>query len=629
MGRIGEDVAESLGAAVLTVAVDDQQFKAGLGRVQNQASESAKAVNSAFQTVGSALAGIGVGVSLGGFLKGSIDAAVELETITRKLSNTLGPQGAGAALSFTRGLSDDLGLSFKTLAGTFGSFTAAATAANVPLEQQKALFGAVAKAAQSLGLSNDEINGSLLALQQVASKGTVQMEELRGQLGERLPIAFSATARGLGVTQQQLIKLVESGKLTSAEFFPALTKGLNELTAGASGLPTAAQNFQKLANAWDQLQTSFGQNLLPGVTVVVKQLTAALEELKVQSISADLRKAFGLRASETDQLAGELDRLGKTLNVNPTQFKNLLSDAIKETGAKPDFFGELNLKGEQFARILERLPQLASDFRARNRDTTGDLNAQAAAAAQLLEQTRLRGIEEQKILDSNLRRGKSNIELEGINARISAAKQLATAEGTGLLQLQNRLAIEEKVRQAKTLQLELNRELAKPVGAGDGKDGTRSNVKLEELQSKQKLLNAEVRQAYADAGASLARNAKDAAEALRGAQLNLQSSLRSGFEFLTPGLQQEQLNRARASIQPLVDRGVIRTGIDVSTPDRLFQVAGFAESLSRSEQELVKAQQENTLALRALTGKNTNVTVVVRDNGTNAVWSEQITQAIS
>ena len=277
-------MAESLGAAVLTVSVDDQQFKAGLNRVQAQAERGAADIGQAFSRVGSVIAGLGVGVSLGALFKGAVDSAIELETITRKLSNTLGPQGAGGAIAFTKGLSDQLGLSFKTLAGGFASFTAAATAANVPLEQQKALFAAVAKAGQSLGLSNDEINGSLLALQQIASKGTVQMEELRGQLGERLPIAFAAAAKGLGITQQQLIKLIESGKLTSAQFFPAITKGLNDLTKGTGGLETSAQSLQKFQNAWDELQTALGTNLLPTATEKINILTEALKGLGLSLI---------------------------------------------------------------------------------------------------------------------------------------------------------------------------------------------------------------------------------------------------------------------------------------------------------------------------------------------------------
>ena len=48
------------------------------------------------------------------------------------------------------------------------------------------------------------------ALAQMASKGTVSMEELRQQLGDRLPGALGLAAKGLGITEQELIKLVSA-----------------------------------------------------------------------------------------------------------------------------------------------------------------------------------------------------------------------------------------------------------------------------------------------------------------------------------------------------------------------------------------------------------------------------------
>lgn len=667
-------MAEALGQAVLTLAVDDRQFQAGLSRVQQQAvavgqslgralggnggqtltglnirlaslqkelqnveigtrrfrelrkeiEGTEKALNRAsgggrgglISGLTAGLAGLGIGAAFGGFLKGSIDAAVELETITRRLSNTLGPQGAGQVLSFTKGLSDQLGLSFKTLAGSFGSFTAAATAANVPLEQQKALFGAVSKAAQALGLSNDEINGSLDALKQVASKGTVQMEELRGQLGERLPIAFAATAKGLGLTTQELIKLVESGKLTADQFFPALTKGLNELTAGAGGAETAAQNFQKLANAWDELQTSFGTSLLPTVTEQVKGLIGVLEGVGVVAQANKLGlgggligNALGIIPEQGAQAVGALQALQQQYNLTGQQARALFTDAVKGAGGSYNAFGQLNLSAKQFEQVLGALPQLAEQFRAKNKDTTGELNAQAAAAAKLLQQSKDRVAAEQKLLDSQLVQNKAGLQMEGIESRIAAAEQLATLEGTGLVVLQNRLAIEEQLRQAKEAELELQRELAKP--AGDGKNGTRSSPRVDDLLIKQRQVNAEVRQAYAQAGASLVKNAQSAADALKNAQASLESVLRGGFEYLTPRLQEEQLRRARASVQPLVDRGIIREGVDISTPDKLFAVANFADSFSKAEKDLGKAIEENTAAQKALVDKDWNVVVQV------------------
>ena len=360
----------------------------------SQTANAAKGLSGVFAGLGA----LGAGAAVVGFLKGSVDKAVELETITRKLSNTLGPQGAAGALGFARETADTLGLSFKDLASNFGSFTAAATAAGVPLKQQKDLFAAVAKSGQALGLSNDEISGSLLALQQVASKGTVSMEELRGQLGERLPIALAATAKGLGVSQQELIKLVESGRLTSSEFFPAITKGLNDLTAGAGGVPTAAQNFAKLQNAWEDLQTSFGTSLLPTVTQQVANLAGALEGLKVDTAARDLRQSFGVTADEAVQLVGILKNITKEYGLSDQQAKNLLSNAIANTGASRDWFGELNLGGEQFAQIQTEIGTLAKDFASKQRDILGETNAVSAAEAQRLAKAKEQNTEKAKEL---------------------------------------------------------------------------------------------------------------------------------------------------------------------------------------------------------------------------------------
>jgi len=676
-------VAESLGAAVLTVSVDDAQLKAGLQAAERQAKSTGQNIEQAFtksgkplQTaanglqfyidaqgkareasgrflsiaqrqaagiedvgrsaasaglnlrgLGTALAGVGVGAALTGFLRSSINAAVELDSITRKLSNTLGEQGAGRALSFTKGLSDQLGLSFKTLASSFGSFTAAATAANVPLQEQEQLFAAVSKAAQALGLSNDEINGSLLALQQVAAKGTVQLEELRGQLGERLPIAFGATARGLGITQQELIKLVETGRLSADQFFPALTKGLNELTAGAGGTETAAQNFQKLANAWDELQTSFGQNLLPSILPQLEKLTKALEGIGVVTRANKLglgggaiTNALGVIPEQGAEAVGALKALQAQFNLTEKQANALFTDAVASVGGRTNAFGQLTLSAQQFEAVLGRLPGLAEQFRAKNKDVTGQLKAQEAEAARLLKLSQQRTQEEQKVLDRQLLQSRANLELQGIEERTAAAKGLVTLEGTALTVLQNRLGVQERIRIAQEAELELQRELAKP--AGNGKDGTRSSERVDTLLIAQQKANEEVQLAYAEAGASLVKNANIAAEALKSAQESIQGVLRGGFEFLTPGLQQEQVIRARAAVQPLVDRGVIRQGVDISTPERLFQLANFAESFSKAENDLGLAISENTKAQRALTEKDWAVNVDV--NATTGAYAVQL-----
>ena len=475
-------MAETLGQAVLEVGVDDSRLRAGLQGVERQAAAAGEAVSRRFTASGReiltanngleyfidaagrarrengrfvtaterAAAGIGetadnarrAGVQmegLGGALgvvrnglaaigaaavfRDLIRSATELEGITRKLTNTLGDQGAQQALGFLRGLSDRLGLSFNVLADSFGSFTAAASAANIPLGEQKELFAAVSTSAQRLGLSNDAINGSLLALQQVAAKGTVQMEELRGQLGERLPTAFAATAQGLGITNAELIKLVESGRLTAEQFFPALTKGLNELNGtGAGSVPTAAQNFASFGNELEKLKAQVGTEFLPGIVEGVQKLSQALGGLNVQIEANKLGfgqglvgNLFGVVSTEGAQAVGTLQQLANTYGLSQRQARALFTDAVRDVGASTNAFGQLNLTAEQYQKILEQLPRRAAAF-------TREGRAAAAAQQAAIEDARRATAEDGKRLNT----------LDKINARLKEArKQLGGLDVNG------------------------------------------------------------------------------------------------------------------------------------------------------------------------------------------------------
>jgi tape measure domain-containing protein len=497
-------MAETLGQAVLEVGVDDSRLRAGLQGVERQAAAAGEAVSRRFTASGReiltanngleyfidangrarrengrfvtaterAAAGIdGVGRSagtagakfegLGGAVRAVggalatigavaifqdlIRSATEAESITRKLSNTLGDQGAQQAIGFLRELSDRLGLSFNVLADSFGGFTAAASAANIPLQEQKDLFAAVATSGQRLGLTNDAISGSLIALQQIASKGVVSQEELRQQLGERLPIATAAAAIGLGVTSQELIKLVESGRLTAEQFFPAITKGLNELNGNGTGtVPTATQNFAAFGNELEKLKAQVGTEFLPGVVAGVQELAKALGGLNVQ-IQANklgfgqglLGNLFGVVSAEGAQAVGTLQQLANTYGLSQQQARALFTDAVKDVGATTNAFGQLNLSAEQYETILAQLPGRAAAFTKEGREA-------AAFAQRKLEDDRRANAESQKQLNTqdkiNARLKEARKQLGGLDIGSSAAEalraeidrlQALTPEGAG------------------------------------------------------------------------------------------------------------------------------------------------------------------------------------------------------
>jgi tape measure domain-containing protein len=159
----------------------------------------------------------------------SFDTALKLDAINSALSAVLGSTEAAAA-QFQRlsEFADQYGLNLVAVGEAYKNFAAAAVSANVPLEQTNYIFESVAKAASVLKLSNEDLKGSLNALSQMISKGTVSAEELRGQLGERLPGAFNLAAKAMGVTTAELGKMLENGEIMAGDLLPKLALELNK-----------------------------------------------------------------------------------------------------------------------------------------------------------------------------------------------------------------------------------------------------------------------------------------------------------------------------------------------------------------------------------------------------------------
>jgi tape measure domain-containing protein len=200
---------------------------------------------------------------------------VQAETMTRGLtaiykSSTI----AAEQMSFLRGTASAAGLSISDISDSFVRFNAATKSSNIPLEQSNALFRAVAQASATLGLSSQRATLAIDALGQIASKGVVSMEELRQQLGDSVPGALSLTAKGLGIADAELIKLVESGKLASRDFFPAFTKGLQTLTGETDGIQASWNRFKTSLTLVAQAIGDAG--FIQVLTVAIKGLGAAL-----------------------------------------------------------------------------------------------------------------------------------------------------------------------------------------------------------------------------------------------------------------------------------------------------------------------------------------------------------------
>ena len=95
---------------------------------------------------------------------------------------------------------------------------ASVVGAGLSTKETTQVFQGIAAAVIATGGRAEDLNSALRATAQVFSKGKVSAEELRQQIGERLPGAFTIFAQAIGKTPQQLDKALEEGKVTLADF---------------------------------------------------------------------------------------------------------------------------------------------------------------------------------------------------------------------------------------------------------------------------------------------------------------------------------------------------------------------------------------------------------------------------
>lgn len=164
-----------------------------------------------------------------------------------------------ADLDFIRRTANRLGVEFGVLANQYSLF-AAATRGSAIEGDTRGIFLALVESARVNKLPLEQLEGALKALGQIASKGSVQMEELRGQLGDRLPGALQIMADGLGMSTAEMIKLMEQGQLSS-DSLSNFARELNSRFGGSleNALNTSTTALGAFQNAVFQAQLEFAK----------------------------------------------------------------------------------------------------------------------------------------------------------------------------------------------------------------------------------------------------------------------------------------------------------------------------------------------------------------------------------
>lgn len=160
---------------------------------------------------------------------------------------------------FLKQITNDYGAELVTTTNRYIKFRAAAEQANLSAKDTQDIFGTMTKAAGVLGLKTDELQGIFLALEQMISKGKITTEELRRQLGERLPGAMDIMADSMGVTTSELDKMLKAGQVISKDVLPGFARQV-EIAFGLNSIDkvqTLRAATTRLRNAWTILVDDF------------------------------------------------------------------------------------------------------------------------------------------------------------------------------------------------------------------------------------------------------------------------------------------------------------------------------------------------------------------------------------
>jgi tape measure domain-containing protein len=280
-----DGVAGKIARLVASVAGVRQEFDRLAASSQNVRQRLGEGVDSIsrqlsrIQALALAIGGVFQGAGLAGAIART---AAEFESLQAAMRTVFGSaEAASREMQRLRAESERLGVPLQTLTRSWLGFAAAARGTAIEGEQAREVFTALTEASVVLGLSQGDLQGALLAVQQMISKGAVSSEELRQQLGERLYGAMQIAARSVGITTERFSKLLERGLIPAERFLPAFARQLRqEFGRGVEDASnTARAAFARLENSLLELKLEFARSgFMDALVDAARRLSSAFKD---------------------------------------------------------------------------------------------------------------------------------------------------------------------------------------------------------------------------------------------------------------------------------------------------------------------------------------------------------------
>lgn len=336
----------------IRIVVDDGQLKVKVGKVKTDLGGIGKAASAAgreaaagldqikdkvtqlqegLETVGK-YAGLYLGFqAIKAGISNLVQAQLALQEIQYGLQAATGSAAAGAReFQYLSDTAERVGVRLIESGRAYAGYLAAAKAANLTTAESRDLFTATAEAGAVFNLSTGRMEQALLALQQMMGQGAIKSQELRQQLGQALPGAYSkfkALVESEGIDFE---KALSEGDLDVKTFAPKLSQAIrslynDEALAGAAN--DLNSQLAKMENAIVRFKSSFTQG---DFTVALSKLLSGVSGF-VNGM-AKVNSSIGPQVLIFGALTGGVIALTRALNSGVSSAVSMAQNVANLTG---------------------------------------------------------------------------------------------------------------------------------------------------------------------------------------------------------------------------------------------------------------------------------------------------------
>ena len=323
-----------------------------LGGLKDIASEFGEATKQVL-LYGTAYKGLAFVTSLPGQILNAAKSQQQFSNAMQVATQTSGSYAK--ELLFVNNVQRAFGLDLETTRSGFTRLYASMSPAGFDSGSIEKLFVGISSAMAALQLTPDKAERVIYAFGQMASKGQVMSEELKGQLGDVLPGALAIFASAAGKSIKEFNKEIEDGVYSGTKFRDLMSKVTEELiTRFGSGASAAGRSLQGLINVVKGDFTRTLESLAPlansAAEAILKPLGGALRQLSTATkLATGERGRLSGQVTKQEQVVQELGSVAAAERGGPNEAKSL----EQYKGAKQSL-AALNIE-------LENLNELAKD----------------------------------------------------------------------------------------------------------------------------------------------------------------------------------------------------------------------------------------------------------------------------